>query len=476
MLFRKISGYLATTLLGLFLFCSGAMAQKLPQFTDLAEQAGDAVVNIYTLKTVEQPNMKQFFQGMPQKDHPFGDFFDQFRKFFGDKFQGSRKQRSLGSGFILSKEGLIVTNHHVVKDADKIKVKFRLEGEEKSYAAEVIGTDPETDLALIRIDADIDLPVLEFGDSKEMDVGQWAVAIGNPFGLDNTVTAGIISAKGRVIGAGPYDNFIQTDASINPGNSGGPLLNMQGEVIGINTAIVSSGQGIGFAIPSNLAKNVISQLKKYKEVRRGWLGVTIQDLDKETAKALGFDRSTGALIASVRPGDPADKAGIKEGDIIVAVNGKSVEDASDLTRMIGKMHPDQKVRLTLWREGKVLDEELQLGKRSTQAAAKEEKEPKAEDSTLGLALRPLKPEESRATDTPPDVGVLVTAVKRGSPAASNGIKPGDIILQANGKTVKAVEEFWKIFEQDAKNKGVLLLLIKREGRNFFKTIKLEGNK
>ncbi|MFP4168536.1 MAG: DegQ family serine endoprotease [Desulfonatronovibrionaceae bacterium] len=475
MAYKKITTILLTILLiGLFVCSSACARQGLPEFTELADKAGSAVVNIYTVKTVKGPDAQDFFQGMPKGGHPFGEFFDQFREFFGDRFSGPREQRSLGSGFIISDDGLIVTNNHVVKGADEINVKFRTEKEgEKSYPAEVIGTDSETDLALIKINADIELPVLEFGDSEDMQVGQWVLAIGNPFGLDHTVTAGIISAKGRVIGAGAYDNFLQTDASINPGNSGGPLLNMDGEVIGINTAIVASGQGIGFAIPSNLAEDVIQQLEKHKKVRRGWLGVSIQDVDESTARALGFDESTGALVASVQPGDPADKAGIKEGDIIVSVNGDPVEDASDLTRQIGQLTPGKEIHLTLWRNGKILEKDMELGERDIAQKAEKDQGPQGEKGSLGLVLRQLKPEEARAMDIPSDVGLVVTDVRAGSQAADAGVRPGDIILQANGRMVQDVQGFEEIYEKDAQKKEVLLLLIKREGKNMFLSIDLE---
>ena len=474
MSFKKISTCFSLMFLMLIFLSSSACArQDFPQFTDLAKEAGNAVVNIYTVKTVDTPRMQEFFNGLPKDGHPFGDFFDQFKEFFGNNFDQSRKQRSLGSGFIISNDGLIVTNNHVVKGADEIKVKFRAGEEEKSFPAEVIGTDSETDLALISIDADIDLPVLEFGDSNEMEVGQWVMAIGNPFGLDHTVTAGIISAKGRVIGAGPYDNFLQTDASINPGNSGGPLLNMDGKVIGINTAIIASGQGIGFAIPSNLAENIIGQLKKYKKVKRGWLGVTIQDLDEDTAKALGFDKSKGALIASVVSGDPAAEAGIKEGDIVVSINGKPVKSASDLTRRIGALSPGKDIHITLWRDGRVLEKDLRLGERNVaKLDQKRNNGSQSEENELGLVMRPLKPEEAKAVNVTPGVGLLITDVKSGSVAAVKDIRPGDIILQANGQTVKSVDNFETIYKQDAKKKKVLLLLIRRDGNNFFRTIDL----
>ncbi|HKK34230.1 MAG TPA: trypsin-like peptidase domain-containing protein, partial [Desulfomicrobiaceae bacterium] len=299
----------------------------LPDFTDLARDAGKAVVNISTVKHSEGPSKRDFrrFFG-DQKEGPLGDFFEQFERFFGDRMQ-PREQRSLGSGFIISEDGYIVTNNHVIEGADEVRVNLQGgNGAGDSFEAELVGADKETDLALLKIEAEEKLPVLRFGDSEELDVGQWVMAIGNPFGLDHTVTAGIISAKGRTIGAGPYDNFLQTDASINPGNSGGPLLNLDGEVIGINTAIIATGQGIGFAIPSSMAKEVISQLKNYKKVRRGWIGVTIQDVDENTATALGLDAPKGALVSGVQPGDPADKGGVQTGDVIIAVDGSTIEN------------------------------------------------------------------------------------------------------------------------------------------------------
>ena len=309
---------------------------------------------------------------------------------------------SLGSGFVLSADGYIVTNNHVVENADSIKVNLRADGNgEVSYDAEVVGTDKETDLALLKIKADVSLPHLSFGDSDALKVGQWVMAIGNPFGLDHTVTAGIVSAKGRTIGAGPYDNFIQTDASINPGNSGGPLLNMDGEVIGINTAIIATGQGIGFAIPSRLARQVIDQLKEYKTVKRGWLGVSIQDVDANAAKALDLKEAKGALVSSVNPGDPADKSGIKAGDVIVALDGVEVEDASDLTRKIGDLLPGEKVRVKVWRKGKARELTLVLGERNAERVAKAHSGGAPEEPSegiLGLSVRPVTESEAQALE------------------------------------------------------------------------------
>jgi len=446
---------------------SGAESEKrLPSFSNLAEKAGAAVVNISTVKTVEtSERLREFFS--PFKDHPhFKEFFDKF-------FEGQPRQRqknALGSGFIISEEGYIVTNHHVVAEADKVKV--ILKEREKTYEAEVVGTDEETDLALLKIEADRQLPSLEFGDSESLEPGQWVVAIGNPFGLSHTVTAGIVSAKGRVIGAGPYDNFIQTDASINPGNSGGPLLNLQGKVVGINTAIVAQGQGIGFAIPSDMAKNIISQLKEYHTVKRGWLGVVIQDVDQDTAKALGLSEPKGALVASVEEGDPADKAGIQAGDVILEVNGQAVESARDLTRIIGQMSPGEKARLLLWRAGEQKEVTLEVGRRDQQLAKQKEEQEPSEAGVQGMRLRPLTPEEAQSLGMSSPQGLVVTDVQQGSSAHQAGIRPGDVILQASGKVVDEVQEF-KAVLQEAEEKGVVLLLVKRKGQNLFRALKLK---
>ncbi len=303
-------------------------------FSQLAEAVGPAVVNIRTVKTLKGggPVFRHFQREPFGKEHPFNEFFE---RFFGDEQQREFRQPSLGSGFIIDKDGFVVTNNHVIEDADQIKVKL---DDEKEFEAQVVGRDPSTDIALLKIKSANDLPFVKMGDSAQMKVGQWVVAIGSPFGLERTVTAGIVSAKGRAIGSGPYDDFIQTDASINPGNSGGPLINMKGEVIGINTAIIASGQGIGFAIPVNLAKGIIAQLKSGGEVTRGWLGVAIQDVSQEMADYYGVDAKKGVFVADVFKGDPADAAGIKPKDIITEVNGRTVETTRQLTALVAE-HP-----------------------------------------------------------------------------------------------------------------------------------------
>ncbi|WP_462323643.1 DegQ family serine endoprotease [Desulfoplanes sp.] len=450
---------------------------SLPEFTELAEGAGEAVVNISTVKTVEpQKGLKRFMPNRPKQGSPFEDFFDQFERFFGDQYRKPRKERSLGSGFIISSDGYIVTNNHVVDGADEIKVKLKENGKrEKSYIAEVVGTDSETDLALLKINPKGSLPHLTFGDSDRLDVGEWVMAIGNPFGLDHTVTAGIISAKGRVIGAGPYDNFLQTDASINPGNSGGPLLDMRGKVIGINTAIVASGQGIGFAIPSAMAKDIIGQLKAFKKVKRGLLGVMVQAMDDNTARALGLGENKGALVASTTPGGPAARAGVRAGDVILAVNGNDVEDYGDLTRKIGRLMPGEKVTLNVWRRGKRLRLAASLDERAAGKPAEGHggnEDLAGNDNVLGMTLRPPSKDELEILGIKDVRGLLIVDMTGQSPAGDAGIMPGDLILEANQQAVNSVAALRNIVSKAEKN-GVVLLFLQRKGQNLFRTIPLD---
>jgi len=446
-----------------FLLTSTDLGAEMNNFSDLAKKAGPAVVNISTVKTVSaSKRLRKFFSPFQERRSPFDDFFERFFPQMPKK----RKKHSLGSGFIISEDGYIVTNAHVISEADKIKVDLKGENND-IYTAKVVGTDKQTDLALLKIDVDRKLPSLDFGNSKQMEVGEWVVAIGNPFGLDHTVTSGIISAKGRVIGAGPYDNFIQTDASINPGNSGGPLLNMQGRVVGINTAIVAQGENIGFAIPSDMAKDVISQLKKYKKVKRGWLGVVIQDVDKDTARALNLPEAKGALVASVKPGDPADKVGIESGDVIFSVEENSIENTNELTRVIGSFPPGRKVNLKLWRNGEVKEFTVKLGSRNMQLAEKGGEAPS--ERTLGMQLRKLTPREARALNMDTARGLVVLDIKQGSPAAKANLRRGDVILRANKQPVNSREKLKKIIE-NVQDKTVIMLLINRDGQNLFTTI------
>ncbi len=455
----------------MFLATSATAAPMLPNFVPLAKNAGPAVVNISTEREVESPVMGMFnFPGMDQ-------FFEQFGGPFGRRpGQPAPKQKStaLGSGFIISADGYIVTNNHVVEGADKVTVK--LNGDKSAgLTAKIVGTDAETDLALLKVESKTALPVLKFGDSDAMEVGDWVVAIGNPFGLSNTVTAGILSAKGRDIHAGPFDNFLQTDASINPGNSGGPLINMEGEVIGINTAISANGQGIGFAIPSSLASKVINDLREGKKVSRGWLGVTIQDVDENTAKALGLKKAGGALIGSVLDNEPADKAGLRAGDVIVRVGDKDIDSASALTRSVAGLKPDTKVDIVVMRNGKEVKTTVKLGERSSHSAAMQNPGQQSEGGDLGVSIKPLTPEDARALQLSGDVkGLLVVGVKGDGPAAEAGVRTGDVILSANLQPVTGVDDLVSIVRKEGKERGAVMLQINRRGDTFFITVTLDN--
>ncbi|MCI6332633.1 MAG: PDZ domain-containing protein, partial [Desulfovibrio piger] len=352
-------------------------------------------------------------------------------------------------------------------------------GKTAPLTATVVGTDEDTDLALLKVDAKKDLPFLKFGDSDALLVGEWLLAIGNPFALDHTVTAGILSAKNRNIHAGPFDNFLQTDASINPGNSGGPLLNMKGEVIGINTAIIASGQGIGFAIPSNMAAGIVEQIKSGKKVSRGWIGVTIQDVDENTAKALGMEHPSGALVASVLDGEPAAKAGIEAGDVITKVNGKSVEDASALLRAIAAHKPGTSVSLDVWRNGKAVTLDVTLGDRQTgvnSGKPSEAGQKQQNQGQLGLTVRPIKDEERRELKLEGKGGLLVLDVDPSKPAAEAGVRPGDVIVKANRQAVSSPEDLSKIVAGEGSKRGAVMLQINRRGENIFRAVPVSSGK
>ncbi len=461
------------TFLFLAFFIATHANARLPEFTDLAEKSAPAVVNISSVRIVSgDDSLRQFFSPFQRRGGPFDDFFEQFERFFGDQAP-TRRSQSLGSGFIISADGYIVTNNHVIRDASEITV--NLLDSDTSYQAEVVGRDAETDLALLKIEADRPLPVLEFGDSDQAKVGQWVVAIGNPFGLAHTVTAGIVSAKGRIIGSGPYDDFIQTDASINPGNSGGPLLDMQGRVIGINTAIVASGQGIGFAIPSNMARGIITQLQENKMVQRGWLGVTIQDLDDNSARALGLKSTQGALIAEVISGEPAEQAGLRSGDVVVTINGQAVVDSGSLLRVVAQQTPGESVKVEVMRQGKKQTFTVTLGTRDPERLAQRgEPSPRVEDqeTSLGISLRPIDEREARAMGMTRPQGLLVTAVEADSEAARADVRAGDIVMEANQQPVNSIADFQQILREDATEKGVIMLLIRRQAQTIFRTIPL----
>lgn len=435
-------------------------------FTDLAKTCSPAVVNISTVKTLSGRSgrvFQHFFGGPEDQENPFGPFSHDF---FNNMPKQEFKQNSLGSGFIVDKQGFILTNNHVVSDADQIEVKLE---DGKTYPAEIIGTDASTDLALIKIKSDHDLPALKLGDSDKLEIGHWVVAIGNPFGLEQTVTAGIVSAKGRVIGAGPYDDFIQTDASINPGNSGGPLINMDGDVVGINTAIVAGGAGIGFAIPSNMAKEVISQLKNTGEVTRGWIGVGIQDLDSQLKEYYGIDQ--GVLVTEVFPGDPADKAGIKSNDIIVSINGKPVESGRELSREISALSIGDKAEIRINRDGKPKSLEVTISKRkeSVQVASNKPTQYRSEDE-LGIEISDITPDMVQQFQLSHVKGVIVVDVQPDSQGDKAGIMNGDIIVEINHQPVGNISEYKKLISNV--EKGDLIQLYIKRAENGYIVIKL----
>ncbi len=435
-----------------------------PDFVTLAEQLKPAVVNIGTAKTVK-PRAP-----MPPGPHgPGGDMFDEFfERFFRNSPQSPRKERSLGSGFIISEDGYILTNDHVVDGADEIKVKL---SDGREFTGEIRGLDPKLDLALIKIDAGENLPVAKLGDSEAIKVGEWVMAIGNPFGLEQTVTVGIVSAKGRVIGAGPYDDFIQTDASINPGNSGGPLFNVQGEVIGINTAIVAQGQGIGFAIPVNMAKQIIPQLRDEGHVTRGWLGVTVQALNKELADSFGLDSTHGALVNEVINDSPADKAGLKRGDIIVEYDGKQVGELNDLPRLVAATPVGETVQVKVFRDGKERTVKVQIG-RLDDGKAELAADDGESGGALGLTVANVTPELVERYSLESDKGVLITRIDPEGPAAEANLRVGDLVVEADGKEVGTVKEFEGLVDKMAAGK-VLRLLVQRRATLLYTTVTLK---
>jgi serine protease Do len=430
-------------------------------FADLVEKVKPAVVNISTESTVKVPGSPfNFFFG-PEEGGPFGDFF---HKFFGQIPNRELKQQSLGSGFIIDSDGYIITNNHVVEGAQEITVKL---AGGKEYKAKVVGRDPKTDLALIKISSLFkNLPTLSLGDSDKMRVGDWVLAIGNPFGLEETVTQGIISATGRVIGSGPYDNFLQTDAPINPGNSGGPLINLKGEVIGINTAIISGGQGIGFAVPSNMAKSIIAQLKEKGKVTRGWIGVSVQIVTAEIAQSFGLKEAKGALVSEVSAGGPADAAGMKRGDIIVSFDGKEISKMSDLPIIVAGTPVGKTVPVTVIREGKELTLNIKIAEMGTSVAAAQAA---PTEERLGITVSNVTPQIMRELRLKSREGVVVTDVASGSPAENAGIQPGDVIREANRVSVNNVKEFEAALTKSGKSKPVLLLL-KRGAQTFYLSI------
>jgi len=424
----------------------------------LFKEVSPAVVNISTTQVVKF--------NRPQMRNPFGqqDPFDEFFHNFFGRMPKDQKRKSLGSGFIVSPDGYILTNNHVVEKADEVTVTL-LDKEE--FKAKVVGTDPKIDIALIKIDAKKKLTYVTLGDSDKLEVGEWVVAIGNPFALGHTVTAGIVSAKGRIIGSGPYDDFIQTDASINPGNSGGPLFNLKGEVVGINTAMVQGGQGIGFATPIQLAKSVLDQLKEKGKVTRGWLGVYIQPLTPEAAENLGLAGRRGALVSDVTSGGPAEKAGIRSGDVIVGFNGKEIRDEHELPQAVALTKPGKTVDVRLIRGGKEMTVAATIaemeGEPGKPAAGHE-----LSSKNLGLTVQDITPEIAQRFEMENTKGVVVTGVADGSPAEDAGFNEGDIIRaivrQNKRDPVTSAAEFAKLVKKFQSDKTILFLVERGDAR------------
>lgn len=429
-------------------------------FADLAYDLGPTVVNIKVTK-IRTTN----FQGGLLPEGPFGDLFKQF---FGNMPQSPEgfKTQGAGSGVVISTDGQILTNNHVVEGSKEILVTMN---DKREFKARIIGRDPKTDLAVIKADAVLPFKSAKLGNSDILRVGEWVLAVGNPFGLTNTVTSGIVSAKGRAIGAGPYDDFIQTDASINPGNSGGPLFNMKGEVVGINTAIIPNGQGIGFAIPVNTAKSLIPQLVQKGKVTRGYLGVQIQDITPELAAALKMKSHKGALVSDVVQGGPAEKGGVKRGDVVVFFNGKEVGSCHELPSIVASTPVGTAVPLRVIRDGK--DVPLQVKIEKLQSDEPEDSVgTKVTQNSWGLKLQDLTPAIARQLELKVGQGVLVADVDPGSPAEAASIHRRDVIIEINHEPVKDAKDMKERLEK-IKDKDTLLLLVHRNGRNMYITMK-----
>lgn len=427
-----------------------------PDWVRIGKELKPAVVNISVKRTSEgEPAARE---GLPRGNEGL----EQFRRYF--EGQPRRPVRNMGTGFIINADGYIVTNNHVVDGAGQIQVKL---ADGRELPGKIVGGDPKTDLAVVKIEA-TGLPVIPFGDSAKLEVGEPVMAIGNPFGLEATVTTGIVSATGRVIGSGPYDDYIQTDASINPGNSGGPLINAQGQVVGINTAIYSEtggSVGIGFAIAANLAKSVVTQLAEHGHVVRGWLGVTIQPMTPDLAKAFQREDKRGALISSVAEGSPAQKAGLKTGDIITEYNGRPLAKSDDLPRAVAETVVGKDVPLTVIRNGKAMPLTVKVGE--LEDASKVMSAKADAKSGLGLSVKPVTPSLAREMGLKAAQGLVVAEVAEGSPAANAGLRPRDVIVEADHNAVTSAEDF-KTRVDRKKGKGTpMLLLVNRDGQNLY---------
>ena len=448
-------------------------------FADLAAKVSPAVVTVSSAHKVESSG--DAIPDLPF-DFPKGSPFEEFFRHFREQQRHAQPDRvmALGSGFIIDPSGYIVTNNHVIEEATDIKVTLSTKQE---YAAKLVGADAKTDLALLKIDAPARLPVVAFGNSDKMRVGDWVLAVGNPFGLGGTVTTGIISARGRDLQNGPFDDFLQIDAAINQGNSGGPTFNLAGEVVGINTAIASpngGSVGIGFAIPSNLARPVIAQLESHGTVERGWLGVGIQPVTPEIATALGLDKPLGALVSQVEPNSPAAKANLRKGDVILGYNGQPVESLHDLTRLVADTPAGKRADIVVWRDKSKTTLRVEIAKQkpdqeeAVSAAAPATDAEGTDVKALGATLAAITPETRQQMDIPDDVdGVVITDVDNDGSAAEEGLRPGDIIEQVGQKHVHTPAEVGEIMSAAlAAKQDAVLLLVNREGNEVFVAVKV----
>ena len=462
-------------------FPTFAQTKELPDFTDLIEAQGIAVVNISTIQTHSQPR-NQVTPGMPNipEDSPFFEFFRRHsphgvipRELLPYGAPRDFESKSLGSGFIISEDGYILTNAHVVSSADEITVKL---SDKREFRAEIIGADRKTDIALLKIEAS-NLPQVTQGDPSKLRVGEWVVAIGSPFGFESSVTAGIVSAKGRSLAQENYVPFIQTDVAINPGNSGGPLFNMKGEVVGINSQIYSRTggyMGLSFAIPIDVATDISNQLKNTGKVSRGRIGVMIQEVTKELAESFGLDKTSGALVTLVQKGGPAEEAGIETKDVIMQFDGKDVSTSSDLPRIVGATKPGSEVSVHVWRNGSIKEIMVLVDEfpSDEKIASRESKQSRIPDTSnrIGLALRELTSNEKKQLDV--NNGLLVEAMRPGI-ASHAGIRPGDAILGINNQDVNTVEQFNQLLNKSKEGRNIALL-VRRGNTTSFITMKLNS--
>ncbi len=463
-------GLLISIFILIFTVSSSAVARNnLPDFTDLVEQHADAVVNISTSKQTEVKRGLPPGVEIPElpEGSPFGDFFE---KFFGEHGGNGGEEffnsRSLGSGFIISNDGYVITNHHVVKGADEIIVKL---SDRRQLVAEMVGSDPRSDIALLKLEG-TDFPSVQLGDSDAVKVGQWVLAIGSPFGFDASVTAGIVSAKGRSLPRENYVPFIQTDVAINPGNSGGPLFDLDGNVVGINSQIYTrSGgfMGLSFAIPIEDAMDVVEQLKTNGYVSRGWLGVYIQEVTRELAESFGMEKPTGALVAKILPESPAQDTDIQVGDIILSYDGEEVKNSASLPPLVGRTRVGESVKLKLMRDGKTKNIKLKIGQlpeKDQSLASKDEPEDETEGTVFGLVLRPLTDEELESLELE-NSGLLVLDAQSGVAKAA-GIRKGDVIQMINGEPVESVAVFTELMNDLPEGKFISILVQRSHGPEF----------